>query len=244
MNRKLALAGLVLVLVAMPAARPAHAAVWEHTLALYGLATAMDGTVSLGEVDAPVTIDADQMFDSLEMAAMARYRGQTERWAFVIDGSFAGLGGTREGLVTKQDLDVDIVIAQADAAWRFSPHTELLFGARYVLFESQLDTTTAAGGTRRRKNDATLVDPVVGLRSLFDLGEKMRLQTQVDVGGGGGNDLTWQAMLNLGYQPSDGVSFWLGYRAISLDFDESGGRNRFGGEVTLHGPALGVAFHF
>lgn len=217
---------------------------WQHTLAVYGLATAMDGDLSLGEVDAPIAVDADQMFDSLEMAAMARYRGATERWAVVIDGSFAGLGGTREGALAKQDLDIDIFIVQADAAYRFNRNAELLFGARYVLFESQLDTTTGIGGGRRRENDATLVDPVVGLRTLYDLGEKMRLQTQVDVGGGGGNDFTWQAMLNLGYQPSDGYSLWLGYRAIGLDFDESGGRNRFGGDVTLHGPAAGVAFHF
>lgn len=244
MTRKLAFASLVSMLFTLPSVRPAHAETWEHTLALYGLGTAMDGTLSFGEIDASITVDADQMFDSLEMAAMARYRGQTDRWAFVIDGSFAGLGDTREGAVTKQDLDIDIFIAQADAAYRFGANAEVLFGVRYVLFESQLDTTTAAGATRRRENDATLVDPVIGLRTLGNLGEKMRLQSQVDVGGGGGNELTWQAMLNLGYQPSDGVSLWLGYRAVSLDFDESGERNRFGGDVILHGPAVGVAFHF
>ena len=247
MFRRLATALYLVGALTLPAVGRAQAAAsdgWQHTLALYGLATAMDGDLAFGEVEAPIAVDADQMFDSLEMAAMARYRGQAGRWAVVLDGSFAGLGGTREGALTKQDLDIDLFIVQADAAYRFSEVAEVLFGVRYVRFQSQLDTTTVLGGGRRHDNDATLLDPVVGLRTLSELGETMRLQAQVDVGGGGGNDLTWQAMLNLGYQPSDGYSFWLGYRALALDFDESGARNRFGGDVTLHGPALGAAVHF
>lgn len=247
MSRRLAVVALLSLPIVLPSAglaQPAASDGWQHTLALYGLATAMDGDLAFGEVEAPIAVDASQMFDSLEMAAMARYRGQAERWAVVIDGSFAGLGGTREGALTRQDLDIDIFIVQADAAYRLSEFAEVLLGVRYVRFESRLDTTTVLGGGRRRENDATLIDPVVGLRTLSELGETMRLQAQLDVGAGGGNDLTWQAMLNLGYQPSDRYSFWLGYRALALDFDESGGRNRFGGDVTLHGPALGAAVHF
>jgi len=217
---------------------------WDNTVAIYGFLTNMDGTLTVGEVDSPVNVDADQVLEKLEFAAMARYRGQTDRWAFVVDGIFAGLGGTREGTVAKQDLELDLLVVQADAAYRFSQNAEFLFGARYVRFDSQLDTTSAAGVGQRRENDATLFDPVVGLRTLNDLGEKWRLQSQVDVGGGGDSELTWQAMIHLGYQPSDGYSFWLGYRALSLDFDNSGGRNRFGADMILYGPVLGAAFHF
>jgi hypothetical protein len=231
-------------LLASVAGAQADSASWENTFALYGWGTGIDGDMTLGPVASSASVDFDQILGALELAAMARYRGQAERWAFVVDGIFAGLGGTHEGALRDQELDFDEIVVQADVAWRRSRNVEFLLGVRYVRLQTTLDTSTLLGGEVRRENDATFIDPVVGLRLLGTPGERLRLQAQADVGGGAGLDLTWQAMLNLGWQATDSLSLWLGYRAIGMDFDDSGARNRFSADLVSHGPILGTALRF
>lgn len=243
MRAKTIIPAAILGLFALPALAAAQSEGRNHSLALYGLGAYLDGDMSLGELGSEVDVDADEIIKSLETAAMARYRGQTERWALVVDGIFAGLGASRQGPLLKEDLDVDMLIVHADAGWRFSEVAEVLFGVRYVRFEAQLDIT---GGPvdRRVKGDASFWDPVIGLRTVRPLSERWLLQAQGDVGGGANMDFTWQGMLHFGYKASDAVSVWLGYRGIGMDFDDSGGQNRFTADLLMHGPVAGVAFQF
>ncbi len=243
-TRSAAVLALLVSGLTLPGTALAQATEWQHTFVLYGWGTGIDGDMTVGPVESSSSVDFDQILENLELAAMAGYRGQGERWAFVVDAFFAGLGGTREGAVVDADLDFDEIIFQADAAYRMNENVELLFGARYVRLQTTLKLTAVLGGEERLENDATFIDPVVGVRFLGAPGEKFRLQAQADIGGGAGMDLTWQAMFNVGYQATESVSLWLGYRALSMDFDDSGGRNRFSADLLSHGPLLGVALHF
>jgi hypothetical protein len=216
----------------------------DDLLALYGLGAFIDGDVTYGEVGNQVDIDADEVVDSLEAAAFARYRHQNERWAFAVDGQFAGLGDSHdEGAVTT-DVNFDLYVFQGDVAYRFSETTEALAGIRYVRFESEADLHFAGDGTIHRENDSSFWDPVIGVRTLRPLSERLGLQAQGDIGGGANMDFTWQAMIHIGYKMNEDVSFWLGYRGIGMEFDDSGGRNRVDADLVLHGPEAGVTFHF
>jgi hypothetical protein len=238
------IAVLVVAGLSLPATTASALEEPTHSIALYGIGAFLDGDVSFGENETEIDVDASDVIDSLEAAAMARYRGQTERWAIVLDAQFAGLGDSGTSGPVTTDLDFDLFLIQADAAYRFDETTEALFGVRYVRFESEVDLFFAGDGTIHRENDASLIDPVIGVRTLRPLGEKLRLQAQGDIGGGGDMDFTWQGMIHIGYQSSDAVSLWLGYRAIGMDFDDSGGRNRLSADIVMHGPEAGVAFHF
>jgi opacity protein-like surface antigen len=215
-----------------------------HTLALYGLGAFIDGDMTFGELDTEVDVDVSDIMDSLETAAFARYRYQNEQWGFVVDGQFAGLGDTGEEGNVRTHLDMDLLVIQADGAYRFSDTAEALIGVRYVRFEGEVDVHFLGDGSIHRENDASFWDPVIGLRTLVPLGEKLRLQAQGDVGGGANMDFTWQGMIHVGYQVSDGLSLWGGYRGIGMEFDDSGGRNRIDADIVMHGPEVGVAFHF
>ena len=58
-------------------------------------------------------------------------------------------------------------------------------------------------------------------------------------------DFTWQAMANVGFKPREWISIWGGYRVLGQDFDDDvGQQERFGMDVTYHGPSFGVGFHF
>jgi hypothetical protein len=216
----------------------------NQTIVLYGVGAFLDGDISLGERDSQVDVDASDILDSLEMAAFARYRAQNESWAFVFDGQYASLGGVNDSGSVETELDTNFYIFQADGAYRFTERSEALFGVRYVRFETTVDVRFAGDGALRREGDASFWDPVVGLRTVQPLGDKLRLQVQGDIGGGANMDLTWQGMLNFGWQMSDAVSLWLGYRGLGMDFDDGGGNNRIDADIVMHGPEAGIAFHF
>jgi hypothetical protein len=239
-------AGVSIVLAAGLSLVATGAAALEgnNSFALYGLGAFLDGDTTFGERETEVDVDVDQVLDSLEIAAFARYRHQNERWAFVFDGQFAGLGGTSESGPVKTDLDLDLYIFQADAAYRFSETAEALLGVRYVRFDGEVDVEFLGQGSVHRENDASFWDPVIGLRTLTPLGEKLLLQAQGDIGGGANMDFTWQGMVHVGWLLSDGLSLWLGYRGLGLEFDDGGGRNRLDADLIMHGPEAGIVFHF
>lgn len=153
-----------------------------------------------------------------------------------------GLGGTKEEGSSKVDLDMDQLIAQADAAYRFSETSEFLFGVRYLEFQTEVDAR-GPSGTAHREADESFTDAVVGLRTGRQLGEKTLFQAQGDIGAGDMN-FSWQAMLHLGYRASDAISLWLGYRALGLDFEEAEGPAGVDVDMIVHGPVAGLAFHF
>ncbi len=216
----------------------------DDSLTLYLQGAFIDGDVTYGEVGNQIDVKADDVVDSLEAAIIAHYRHQNERWAFALDGQFAQLGDSHgEGAVTT-DADFDFYVFQGDVAYRFNERTEGLAGIRYVRFESQADVHFAGDGTISRENDSSFWDPVIGVRTLWPLGERLALQGQGDIGGGANMDFTWQAMVNLGYQMNEDLSFWFGYRGLGMEFDDSGGRNRVDADLVIHGPEAGVAFHF
>jgi opacity protein-like surface antigen len=58
--------------------------------------------------------------------------------------------------------------------------------------------------------------------------------------GAGSSDLTWQAMVNLGYAVSDSTTVFLGYRY--LDYDLTDGPVSV--NMSMSGPQLGVGIKF
>ena len=215
-----------------------------HHLTLYGMGAFIEGDVKFGEFQGQVDIDASDIFDALEAALFGRYRNQSERWAFVGDVQYSDLAESLERFPITTDLDIEFLVLQGDVAYRFSDRVEALAGIRYVRFEGEVDVFFAGAGSVQRENDASFWDPVVGVRTLRPLSDRLWLQAQGDIGGGANMDFTWQGMVHLGYVANESVSLWFGYRGLGMEFDDSGGRNRVDADLIQHGPEVGVAFHF
>ena len=66
---------------------------WRHTLYIYGLGAAIDGTAQIGPVEVPVDLSVSDVLDSLEFGAMAAYRAENDKWSFSADATFMGLAG-------------------------------------------------------------------------------------------------------------------------------------------------------
>lgn len=237
MKRTTTLQLLITVLMSMPAL-----AQTDHTLAIYGIASQITGTVGVGSFETDVSVDVDTIFDNLEMAGMAHYRAAGTRWSFAADAVFLGLGAGKDGTL----VDIDLTIVDANVAYRFNEVVEAFAGVRYTDLSASVETTRPVSGEAVFvDNGDEFFDPVVGLRFVTPLSQEWLLQGQGDIGGFGvAMDFQWEAMLNIGYRPSESWSFWLGYRALDQDFEDAGADDRFDMNVTYHGPQVGVAWHF
>lgn len=119
---------------------------------------------------------------------------------------------------------------------------DLMAGFRYLSMDSDLELSLQGTGgrfSRQRKvsMDQDFWDGIIGLRGrvLFP-GSDWFMPYYADVGTGGSN-LTWQAMLGVGYR-FDWGEVTLAYRALGYDFD------RNDADLRLDGPGLAVGFRW
>lgn len=233
---------------------PAHAegSDWRHTVVIYGMGAAIDGTAQFGDVAVPVDVSIAELFDALEMGAMGAYRIANDTWSVTVDATYMGLGGTSEsdhGRI-KGDMDLDQVTLMGTLGRRVGEHTELLFSLAYVDLSTELEVTTRhplTGAVIRREagEDASWVDPLVGLQFNWPLATDWRANLRGDIGGFGiGSDLTWQMLASVHWQAGERVGLVCGYRVISFDYEDGDGSDYERYDLVEQGPLLGVTISF
>ena len=143
---------------------------------------------------------------------------------------------------------------------------DVVAGARY--WHQEVDLSVALGGaltlngplgigdlTRSRdrlvarSGSVDWVDPFVGLRFRQQLMPGHELMLRGDVGGFGvGSDFTWQVIATYDFQMCTCSGYvvdgYLGYRALSVDYEQGSGNNKYVYDVLQHGPVLGVTVRF
>ena len=217
---------------------------WQNNVFLYGLFASIGGDARFGPIEQPVDVNFGDILDNLQMGFLGAYRGSNDRFSVVADAVFLALGNSKDtGLVRRADLDM--LIVDVTAGYRFSDNIEAFAGLR----ATDVSTKIGVGDPviQEFKPSKTFYDPIFGARVMapLDEGRKWWLQSRGDIGGFGASmDFTWQAMAHVGFKPSEWISIWGGYRAIGQDFDDAGEQERFGMDVTYHGPVFGVGFHF
>lgn len=232
-----AIAALALAIAA--AAPAAQAQEWKYDLYIYGLGAGMDGTAGIGPVDSAVDVSFSDILDHLELGFMGSFRARKDDWAVMVDVIFMGLGAANE----RVDIDVDQVVLEVDAAYRFTEVFEVLFGLRYVDVDTDLDFAGPLD-TRASAGD-NWIDPVVGLRFEAPMGDKWIFAGRLDVGGFGvGSDFSFQGALHLGYRLGEKSTLTLGWRYLDIDYEDGAGLDRFKYDIATSGPQLGVVFHY
>ena len=74
---------------------------WHHSLYIYGMGAAIDGTAQIGPVEVPVDLSTSDVFDALEFGAMAAYRAENDK--LVILSRCHVHGSWREAIPRKVD---------------------------------------------------------------------------------------------------------------------------------------------
>lgn len=230
----------------VPSANP-----WEFRITPYGWFTGIDGSTGPGRFIADLDAGFDDIFNDLEMAAALQLEARMGPWGFMADAFYAELGdsGTLPGpLKTNVDLDFQQFLGEASVFYRvhdaFEGFVDLYAGVRHNSIN--LDLAATSTGTllpinASRSADKSWTDPIIGLRSQWEINDRWFLAAKGDVGGfGAASDFTWNLQGTVGYQFNECVSLEVGYRYFDTDFSDGG----FTYDIAQSGAWIGMNFKF
>lgn len=228
---------------------------WEFQATLYLWATALNGTIGVGNLpDADVNLSFADILEDLDAALMGAFLAKNGDWLFLTDLVYSDLS-TRTTLNVANSptlkLTQTLLIASAIAGYELplgNPDLDfhVTAGIRYQRLTTE---TTLKSGIFPISVEADItedwVDPVIGVLLHYDINDRWFVDAIADIGGFGvGSQITTQGFLTIGYNWSDTISTAFGYRALYTDYESGSGANRFDYETTLHGPFLSVGIHF
>lgn len=189
-------------------------------------------------------------------------------------GDFAKSAGRRRRTISLDgDVETDFEQATIEAGgayevakWSSVPGTanytalDVLAGARYwhqeIDASVDLTSTLNIAGLRISRGRANAssgsvdwVDPFVGARLRHQLSPGEEIVLRGDVGGfGAGSEFSWQLIGTYGWQLCTMSGFvidgYVGYRALSVDYEQGSGLKEYEFDVLQHGPVVGMTTRF
>jgi len=247
--------------------KPAESA-WEFQVTPYLWAISMDGNVTVKGLEADVDLSFHDIWDELNFGFMLAYEARKGNWGLWGDTIYANLGDTNVSGGPRGKINIDPTVNVfwqglggyyrlgtwdlADAPGKKKPSVtvDTYFGLRYTYLDLKLDFNGVFQG---RVNDVSenksWVEPLLGVRTIWDLSERWTATLAGDIGGVAfGSDFAWDAFGLIGYRfnlfGDKNARFLAGYRALSQDYTDGNGRDKFKWDVTLHGPILGLGIGF
>jgi hypothetical protein len=220
---------------------------WRHTVTLYGMGAAIDGTSQIGDLEVDIDISISELFEALEFGAMAAYRAQNDRWSVTLDSTWMALAGeqvTPQGRVSGK-VDMDQFTFMASAGRRVTPNLEVTAGVAYFDLSTKL-VVTGPLDVRQARADVSWVDPTVGLRyALPFAGNKWTFVARGDIGGFGvGSDFLYHLAMTFHRQQTENLSWFMGYRIIDFDYEEGAGMDYRAYDMNQQGPGVGLSWSF
>jgi hypothetical protein len=105
------------------------------------------------------------------------------------------------------------------------------------------------GRTVARSGSVDWVDPFIGARLRQQMAPGQNLSLRGDVGGFDvGSEFSWHVIATYDFQlcvtDRYAIDGYLGYRALSVDYSEGSGANRYEFDAVQHGPVVGATVHF
>jgi opacity protein-like surface antigen len=246
------LMSLTVVLGLCPAV-PARAApsdisedAWTFEFTPYIWGAGLEGDVKLGRLpSAGVEASFSDILNVLDLGLMGAFEGRKGRWGVLFDGIYVSLSDsvpTPNSLYGNAQINLTEQIYSLAGTYRVSEGqvpVDLVGGLRYVNLDIKGELTSGIATGRIRSGSESWWDVFIGARVLYPFAEHWALVGYADVGGGG-SDLSWQALAGVNYQFSKVISGKIGYRYLSLDYENAD----FLYDMNMAGFYAGVGFRF
>ncbi len=260
---------------ATPAATPSvlqetKSAPWQVSVTPYVWGTALKGDVGVAKTSAKVDASFKDILDHLNGALMLSLELRKGRFGLLSDSVFADLEDSAASADNRLKVDATAKmliqnlagtyrvgswqLADLGTAGPLSVTIDPYAGLRYTHLEIELDgklDLPDLGIDARRTADQSehWVDPIVGLRTSFTLGEHWNLVVGGDVGGISTSDqYSAEAWSVIGYRfglfGTGNASLLAGYRVLKQKYEDGSGRDRFDWDMTIHGPIAGLKIVF
>jgi hypothetical protein len=238
--------------------------------ALYGWVTAIDGSAFVDGEEAEVSLTMRDVLENLEGFFFGYVEVQKGRWFAALDAARAELSfddslspGPGPGIPIELEIEQTILEARVgyrvlgadfstlacdpSVTCRCKTALDVFAGVRYWDVEQEL-RVQLPNVTLGVEEQVDWVDPLVGARFLWYASPRFALSLRVDVGGfglwGDASDFSWQASAIAIWRFARNWGLELGYRALDVDRVSGSGGSRNGFDLTMHGPVLGVSFHW
>ncbi len=209
---------------------------WAWEVRPYLWLPALDVTATIGSTTvSEARKNHRDLFDDVEPAWMLGLDAAPDDgvWGLIFDLSYLDIStkrGSRVARVEQTLLEVDAFFRAPDL-----PRTDFFVGLRYI----ELDTRATNAGVSASDN-ASLVDPVVGARTVIPLSEKWAARLRADIGGFGlGTDLTWHGAFGFAYRMKNGGEIDLAYRLLEIDYADD-----YELDARFSGPMFGLIWGF
>lgn len=232
--------------LALPPAETIDAAAfddrWSVAAGAYVWAAALSGSVGVGGVG-PADIDASfgDIIGNLDFALMAVAEARYGRFGVFADLVYTRLSADGSGPRGRLDasatneLVVGTLMGEFRAAETGKTSLDILAGARLWNVSGSLTLTGPLGRVTRGDVSETWVDPMIGAKGRLQGASPWSISGWGMVGGFGvSSDIAWDALGGVGYEVTDRISVFAGYRALGVDYSNDG----FVFDVVQHGPAL------
>ena len=239
---------------------------WQFGAAIYGWFPDIGGNTSLPVEDTSIDVDISTILDHLKMTGQGSFEIQKGRWGAFTDVVYLNVGESKSqtrnleigGVPLPAAVTADVDFNLKSLFWTLagsyrvvaSPETTLnvFAGARLATLEQTLDWEFTGNfgpvvpppltGSREASPDQW--DAIVGARGQFRLGAERKwvVPFHLDVGTGD-SDVTWQAVLGLGYAFGWG-DVGLVWRYLEYDLPSDGAIE----DLNFSGPAIGAKFRW
>jgi opacity protein-like surface antigen len=234
---------------------PADTSDWTFTAAAYLWGSSITGKSGVfGLPVQEVDLGFSDILKDLDFAFMGLAEARNGRFVLGVDLTYTSVGSSVKNPRKAETLLVDRIDIDT-TNWMVTG-----FGG-YTVFDNDMVRLDAIAGGRlwsvntdfTLKSDfpavdgrsvtdgATWVDPLIGAKARVDVAPDVYVSAWAMIGGFGvGSELMWDLMAGAGYEFTDHVSVFAGYRAASVDYSNDG----FVYDIVQQGPVAAAVLRF
>lgn len=215
---------------------------WTYHAEIYALAADVGITSARGQ---SATAEFADILDDLEFAIFGSLAAKRDKLAFIINMLYVDVESnktnTRGAVTSHIDVELETFVSTLAAGWELYGSESSSFygvvGTRLLSLETSLNIQIDPLGQAGESQSSDNWDAVIGVQGRTDFSSDWYLSYYADMGKGD-SDFTWQASASLGYRFSP-LDIALGYQYLEWQFDDE-----LLADLQIHGPALGLRFHW
>jgi len=200
-------------------------------------------------IDVQTTTEAQDILPKLDFALLVMGEAAKDKFGLVYD--IEVLKVSDDGTVQINEprhFDTTLTFAMGTLAgeYRVVDHPtftlDVLAGAQAIYAKTSIEIDASSIAPERKgEQNKTWVDPIIGLKCHYRMGEKWSLNGYGDIGGFGvSSAFTYQVIGSVSYSFTEHLALQAGYRFFADNF-ESGA---FKFDTKLYGPVVGLTFSF
>ena len=228
---------------------------WSFVIAPYGWILAADGDATIRGTKAEIDQSSGDILRNIDIVMEARLEARKGDWAFLFDPTLAFLSDEAEAGPIEVDINSRLILVLFGVSRTlyngpfgpgsaFDTRIEAGIGGIYVRADSEIDLPSPLPDP---DFEESWIDPALTFRVTTKLNERWRWRVAGLVGGfgiGEASQLSLGVETFLGRRIGENKTIWFGYRALSIDYERGSGLQSLEFDMILHGPTIGLSFHF